>query len=154
MNLNRNKVRPAWHFLLDSKYPPQGFSLPHKVWVRLNRIWTVLDRSGSALYIWGMHFCPECDCGPASDTMQHITYGSPMNAFSGTIYDFLHATLQSIQCLRIIYGADNKCQKKEVVSYFEQNLWKKWRVIYLSDLWKVLTRSSLYLNKEQTFVFV
>ncbi|XP_044753710.1 uncharacterized protein LOC123313078 [Coccinella septempunctata] len=95
----QSRADPAWHPLLDPKNPPQGFNLPRKIWVRLNRIRTGHGRSGSALFKWGMRMSPECDCGAASQTMHHIAYECPTRRFSGTTSDFLHATARSIQWL-------------------------------------------------------
>ena len=47
-------------------------SLPRAVWVKLNRLWTGVERFHSSMHKWGLAPLPNCECGASEQTADHV----------------------------------------------------------------------------------
>ena len=77
-----NDVNVFNKFLIDdpSKRVP-GFDLPRRVWCSLNRLRTGHGRCNDMLFKWGALDSPECICGFANETIQHLVVDCPVSKF-------------------------------------------------------------------------
>ena len=76
---------------------PPGFELPRRTWVMLNRIRTKHGRCNASLFKWGFKDSPQCDCGVADQTVDHIVFECERRAYLGGANDFALATPQAVQ---------------------------------------------------------
>lgn len=59
-------------FVFSPATKPAGFSLPRKVWCRLNRVRTGHGRCAHLKHKWGWIDSPACECGAPNQTIDHI----------------------------------------------------------------------------------
>ena len=57
---------------------PSGTDLPRKDWISLNRARVKVGKTKDNSYKWGFTTNPECPCGAASQTMEHILRHCPL----------------------------------------------------------------------------
>ena len=57
---------------------PSGTALPRKDWVSLNRARVKVGKTNDNSCKWGFSTSPECPCGAASQTMEHILRDCPL----------------------------------------------------------------------------
>ena len=51
---------------------PLGMSLPRTSWVKLNRLWTGVERFHSSMYKWGLAPSSNRECGATEQTADHV----------------------------------------------------------------------------------
>ena len=84
---------------------PPGFDLPRKTWAILNRIRTGHGNCRDSHHRWNIAPSPECDCGAARQTVQHIVAECPLRRYAGNTEGFALVTPASID---YINGLDIK----------------------------------------------
>ena len=58
---------------------PVGMGLPRAAWVKLNRLWTGVERFHSSMHKWGLAPSPNCNCGASEQTTDHVLTACPMH---------------------------------------------------------------------------
>ena len=58
---------------------PVGMGLPQAAWVRLNRLRTGVGRLHSFMHKWGLAPSPNCECGVAEQTADHVLTACPIH---------------------------------------------------------------------------
>ena len=64
------KMLPCPVFLCPEAVP--GLACPQAAWVKLNRLRTGVGRFHSSMHKWGLAPSPNCECGAAEQTADHI----------------------------------------------------------------------------------
>ena len=64
------------HFIEDPTDVP-GQDLPRKEWTTLNRLRTGVGRFGASMQRWGLTDSARCECGEASQTVEHVMTSCP-----------------------------------------------------------------------------
>lgn len=75
-----------------------GFNLPRRTWLRLNRIRTGQGCCAFLLHRWNIIESPLCQCGVVQ-TMKHLVEECTIHRFQGTIADLHAATLDAVSWL-------------------------------------------------------
>jgi len=96
--------RTAWNNLtlenadlvVNPTQPLESFKLPRQEWVSLNRIRTGHGRCGYFMHQWKLWDNPACDCGNATQTIQHIVSDCPKRKFEGKMSDFFRLTSEAL----------------------------------------------------------
>jgi hypothetical protein len=78
-----------------------GFSLPRKLWCKVNRIRCDVGCTASNLHKWGWVDSPSCTCGMVQ-TIDHLINECPTHAFNGRIQDIHDLTDEAILWLRAL----------------------------------------------------
>ena len=66
-------------FIPRASPKPLGMGLPRTSWVKLNRLRTGVGRFHSSTYTWGAAPSPNCECGAAEQTADHIISACPLH---------------------------------------------------------------------------
>jgi len=74
----------------------EGFKLPRQEWVSLNRIRTGHGRCGYSMHQWKLRDNSACDCGNATQTIQHIMSNCPKRKFESKMSDFFRLTSEAL----------------------------------------------------------
>lgn len=74
-----------------------GFDLPRKLWIRLNRIRSMTGRCADSFHKWGIMTSASCDCGEPKQTIRHIVSECPLRSYGGSMTDFIKLTPNSLQ---------------------------------------------------------
>ena len=59
-------------FIPRTSARPVGISLPRRTWVKLNRLRKCVERFYLSMHKWGLAPLPNCECGLAEQTTDHI----------------------------------------------------------------------------------
>jgi hypothetical protein len=76
-----------------------GYTLSRRVWVQQNRIRTGQGRCNYLMWKWGRRDSPECECGAAAQTVQHIVEECPLRRYLGDWTDIHEATPGAVRWL-------------------------------------------------------
>ena len=66
-------------FMPRTSARPVGMSLPRTAWVKLNRLPTCVGRFHSSMHEWGLAPSPNCECGTAEQTTDHVLIACLIN---------------------------------------------------------------------------
>ena len=83
--------------ILDPTQKLDGFNLPRRQWVTLNRIRTGRGRCGQTLHKWGLAADASCDCGAPVQTIDHIVSSCYLRKFDGSLDDINKCTPEAVQ---------------------------------------------------------
>lgn len=79
------------HLIEDVTAEVNGFELPRRSWVRLNRVRTGQGCVAFLLHRWKIIDSPLCQCG-ADQTMEHFVHACPIHRFEGDIHEIHEVT--------------------------------------------------------------
>ena len=83
---------------------PVGMGLSRVAWVKLNRLRTGVGRYHSSMHKWGLAPSPNCECGAAEQTADHILIVCP-----------IHRAPHGAQGLTVL-GEETRCWLNDITS--------------------------------------
>ena len=66
-------------FIPRTSAGPVGMSFPPRAWVKLNRLWIRVGQFHSSMYKWDLAPSPNCECGAAKKTADHVLTACPIH---------------------------------------------------------------------------
>ena len=75
----RKGVSRLYAFVPGIGAKPVGIGLPQAAWVKLNHLWTGIERFHLSMHRWGLAPSPNCECGTSEQTADHILTACPIH---------------------------------------------------------------------------
>ena len=66
-------------FVIGTGVRSVGMGLPRAAWVKLNRLFTGVERFHSSMHKWGLATSPNCECGASEQTADHVLTACPIH---------------------------------------------------------------------------